>query len=181
MDFTPQPTFLDALREVLQADAAAITLNIDDIFCVANELVPKDQRIRYGAYLRFIDSMDEYGEPTMEHEKAELFMDIHDYIKAQKIKQKMILFKGIVDGDKDWRRFQWLLQWQEKQERQANAQARELAKAQKEKQEALDAVAQLTGGAADVQAVTDTGVDQPAQSSPQTSYNEQQRHLGKVG
>lgn len=173
MDFTPQPTFLLALNEIMKTDVAAITFTQEELFFLANDLCPKDQRVRYGAYLKFMDSLDAYGEPSQPHEQADLFMEINDYIRAQKIKQKLIMFKGIMDADKDWRRYQWLLQWQEKQERQDNAQTRQLAKVEKEKQQALDALAQYTQPAMDGQpVVTPSPNNQP-------SYHQQQ-HLSKV-
>lgn len=41
MDFIPQPTFLAALKEVLKTDVAAIALNVEDLFYLANDLAPK--------------------------------------------------------------------------------------------------------------------------------------------
>ncbi len=176
MDFTPQPTFLLALKEIMKNDVAAIAFTQQEIFFLANDLCPEDQYVRYGAYLKFMDSLDAYGEPTIEHEQAEFFIEINDYLQAQKIKQKMAMFQGIVDAEKDWRRFQWLLQWQEKQERQNNAQTRQLAKVEKEKQQALDALAKFTELGTDVL----PSVAAPSGKDYQPSYHEHQQHLSKV-
>ncbi len=175
MNFTPQPTFLLALQEIMKTDVAAVALTVEEIFFIANDLCPKDQRIRYGAYLKFIDSLNEYGEPTLDLDKAELYLDIEDYIKAQQAKQRLAMLNGIMEAGKDWRRFQWLLQWQEKQERQDNLQARKLAKAEKEKQQALNALTQYA------EASTDEQPSQVPNQNPnqQPSYHEQQR-LSKV-
>ncbi len=188
MEFTPQPTFLAALREIMKTDVAAVALTQEELFFIANDLVPKDQRIRYGAYLRFTDSLDAYGEPTIEHDKADLFLEIQDYIQAQKAKQRLRMLNGIMEAEKDWRRFQWLLQWQEKQERQDNAQARQLAKAQKEKHQALDAVAKFTEMQPEEQPkATQVASPNPAIDSPvaepkhYANYYEQQREMGKMG
>lgn len=190
MEFNPQTTFFAALNEIMKTDVAAVALTQEEIFFIANDLVPKDQRIRYGAYLRFIDSLDDYGEPTIDHEKAELFLEIYDYVKAQQAKQRLTMLNGIMAAEKDWRRFQWLLQWQEKQERQNNAQARLLAKAQKERQQALDAVAKFSELLPEEQPKTSpTDASSPATQNNNpvaepkhyANYYEQQRELGKVG
>jgi hypothetical protein len=143
MDFNPQSTFLAALKEVFKTDVAAIALNVEDLFYLANDLCPQAERIRYGAYLRFIDSLNKYGEPTVPHEQADLLLSIHDSIKAEQGKQRMVMLKSIMLGEKDWRRFVWLLQWQEKQERQKNAEAKQQAKEQKERDAAAVSAAKL--------------------------------------
>lgn len=143
MDLTQQPTFLLAMQEVLKIDVAATALTIDELFFMANGICPTDERIRYGAYLRFMDSLDKYGEPTVPHLKADLLLEIHDCIKAEQARQRAMMLEKILKGEKDWRRFVWLLQWQEKQERQQNAQAKQLAKEQKERKLAAEAAAKL--------------------------------------
>lgn len=143
MNLNPQPTFLAALKEVFKTDVAAIALNVEDLFYLANDLCPQAERIRYGAYLRFIDSLDKYGEPTLPHEQADLLLAIRDSIKAEQGKQRLAMLKSIMLGEKDWRRFVWLLQWQEKQERQKNAEAKQQAKEQKERDAAAVSAAKL--------------------------------------
>lgn len=143
MDIQTQPTLLAALKEIMKTGIAAVTLSMEELFFLANEYCPADQRIRYGAFLRFTNSLDEYGEPTETNEQAAQLLEIYDYIKAQHALQTMQLLDGIAKGEKDWRRLVWLLEYLPKQERQKAAQARQQAKEAKEKRQAAEAAAKL--------------------------------------
>ncbi len=182
MDFNPQPTFLAALKEVLKTDVAAIALNVEDLFYLANDLCPQAERIRYGAYLRFIDSLDKYGEPTVPHAEADLLLAIRDSIKAEQGKQRMVMLKSIMLGEKDWRRFVWLLQWQEKQERQKNAEAKQQAKEQKERDATAETVAKLAAPAeAEPAKDAPTAIVPPqAITNQQTNEVEQQQSISAM-
>jgi hypothetical protein len=143
MDIQTQPTLLAAFKEVMKTGIAAITLSMEELFFLANEYCSADQRIRYGDFLRFTKSLDEYGEPTTTNEQTAKLLEIHDYLKAQQALQTMQLLDGIAKGEKDWRRLVWLLEYQPKQERQKAATARQLAKEAKEKKQAAEAAAKL--------------------------------------
>lgn len=141
MQLQAQPTFLKALAEIMKDGVAAVTLSRADVFFLANTLCPKDQQVRYGAYLRFVHSLNEYGEPTETTDQTELLLDIHNYLEAQEAKQRLKLLQAINEGQKDWRRFVWLLQFRQKEERLKLAQAKQQERERKEKLKAAETAA----------------------------------------
>lgn len=142
MDPQSQPTFFKALQQVLANGIAAVTLSTEEVFFLANDLCPRDQRIRYGTYLRFIHSLNEYGEPAETNSQNELLLDIYDYLQAKEAQQKTAMLEAIQAGQKDWRRFVWLLQFRQKEERLKLAQAKQQERERKEQQKAAEVVAQ---------------------------------------
>ena len=138
-------------RALEAADAGAACLrinpgNIGDAKRVAEVVkAAKDYgcSIRIGVNAGSLEKhlLDKYGEPTVHHDKAELLLQIQDCIKAKQASQRLAMLDNIMKGEKDWRRFVWLLQWQEKQERQKQAKAKQIAKEQKDREKAMEAAA----------------------------------------
>lgn len=148
MELQQQPNFLTALKYVLADGISAVTLSTQELFFIANDLCPPQERIRYGTYLRFLHSLNEYGEPTEQQQQNAVLLDINDCLNAQEARQKMALLEAISKGEKDWRRFVWLLQYRPKMERQQLAQAKQREREQKEEQKTAETTAKLQAPAA---------------------------------
>lgn len=174
MDLQPQPTFFKALQQVLANGIAAVTLTTEEVFFLANDLCPRDHRIRYGTYLRFLHSLNEYGEPAETNDQTELLLDIYDYLQAKEAQQKTAMLEAIQAGGKDWRRFVWLLQFRQKEERLKLAQAKQRERERKEQQKAAEAAAKQEGVAT---VLTPVSTAMPAQ--PQATPTPPQEHTGK--
>ena len=179
---TLQTTFLKALQEVLKNDVAAVGLSIEDLFYIANDSCPVAERIRYGTYQKFIDSLDKYGEPTVHHDNAELLLQIQDCIKAKQASQKLVMLDSVMKGEKDWRRLVWLLQWQEKQERQKQAKGKQIAKEQKDREKAMEATEKLSASSTiDKPGAASIGAEQQGKRDINAMDYKRHEQLGKTG
>lgn len=166
MNLQKQPTLLKALEHIMADGIAAITLSTEEIFFLANDLCPHDQRIRYGTYLRFIHSFNEYGEPAENTPQTALLLEIHDYLQAQEARQKRNMLQAIKEGQKDWRRFVWLLQFRQKEERLKMAQAKQRERERKEQHKAAEAAAKQTTTQAQQPAITGQPQATPTNTAP---------------
>lgn len=141
MDLQQQPDFTSAVKEIMKDGISALTLSLEEIFYLANDICPPQHQITYGNYMRFIEGLNQYDEPTTPSPQTSQMMEVYHYLKAQEARQKRAMLAKIQEGQKDWRRFVWLLQQRQREERIALAKAKQKERERKEQQRAAEAAA----------------------------------------
>ncbi|CAN5140322.1 hypothetical protein BH09BAC1_BH09BAC1_07050 [soil metagenome] len=128
--------FLAALKEIMSTGIAAVALSESEIFFIANSEFERPDRIGYHEYLEFVAAYqaNNYRLPNLY--KAEAMEEVYLYLNAQIAKQKLAMLKAVKEGGKDYRRFCWLLERQEKQQRADAAIARDKAKEKRDQEKA---------------------------------------------
>lgn len=166
MQILPHHTFLDGLKVVLEDGISAVALSLEEIFLLANENCAPKHNISYGDYMRFVKTLNEYGEPPQRDAQTDLYLRAYKYIKSQEVRQRRALLQKVQDGQKDWRRFVWLLQMRQREERLKLALAKQQERERKEKQKAAELAAKQEATA---QAEQNASLALPAANTLQTS------------
>ncbi len=154
---TPSP-FMASLYEIMKSGVAAVALNEEDIFFLANDECLKPDRIHYHEYRKFVDALMANNKVPLHSLAEEAFYEIYGYLRAQKLKQKLAMLNAIAEGKSDWRRYCWLLDLQAKEER---------AKATRHKE--IDREAKKAGKESGLPPVEPAETSNPSEPSAQRS------------
>lgn len=128
--------FLAVMQETMKTGVAAIALSDKELFFIANSELQRHERIAYADYLDFVNVLEANNYRLPNEPNAEALEQVYLYLNAQKAKQKLEMLNAVKEGGKDYRRFCWLLERQEKQQRAEAAKEKEKAKQQKDQEKA---------------------------------------------
>lgn len=134
-------TFMAVLHQIMESGLAAVLFKEHEIFARANRDIPLAERISYSGYLEFVSMLDKYGEKYPNTIYAEQYFAIYDYMRCEFFDQRKQMSDAIKERMPDWRRFCWLLEKRNKDEKALIAAANAKAKEQQRKEH--PAVAEL--------------------------------------